>query len=143
MTRLVVDASVAIKWFLDEPASPAARALLEGESELSAPDLLYAEIGSVLLKAVRRGAMTLRQASRSLALLQQIPVIPHPVATLASEALLLADRCRLGSYDAIYAALALKIGAQLLTADQGLVRALRGHGLGELVRPLGDPAGEA
>ena len=140
MSLLVVDASVAVKWFLDEPASPAARALLEDDSELAAPDLLYAEIGSVLLKGVRRGALTLRQASRSLALLQGIPVLSHPVATLAAEALLLAERCRLASYDAIYAALAVKIGAPLITADLALVRALRGHGLGGMVRELGQPS---
>lgn len=130
---------MAAKWFLAEDGSDAARDLLEGDSGLVAPDLIFAEMGNVLLKAVRRRELAMRQAGRCLQLLREVPITLHPVAELTADALTLAERCRLGFYDAVYAALAAKLGAQLVTADESLVRALRGHGLGPLVLQLGDP----
>ncbi|HVG07663.1 MAG TPA: type II toxin-antitoxin system VapC family toxin, partial [Thermoanaerobaculia bacterium] len=57
MTRIVVDASVAIKWFLPEQHSLQALRLLEGGRELVAPDLIWAEIGNVLWKRWRQGEL--------------------------------------------------------------------------------------
>jgi hypothetical protein len=48
MTSLVIDASVAIKWFLPEEHSISAIRLLEAGHELLAPDLIFAECGNVL-----------------------------------------------------------------------------------------------
>ncbi len=138
MSLLVIDASVAAKWFLAEADSDAARRLLDGEPQFAAPDLLFAEVGNVLLKAVRRDELLMRRAARCLTLLSSVPMDLHPVAGLAADALQLAARCRLGFYDAVYAALAARTGAQLVTADESLARALRGHGLHQLVRWLGD-----
>ena len=55
MSRLVVDASVAVKWFLPEAQSDAARALLGSGHDLIAPELVYAELGIALVKRVRKG----------------------------------------------------------------------------------------
>jgi predicted nucleic acid-binding protein len=52
MDKVVVDSSVAIKWFIPESLSSQARRLLDGyeaESlELLAPDLIYAEVGNIV-----------------------------------------------------------------------------------------------
>lgn len=45
---LVVDASVALKWVLDEEGRPAARALLLGNEPLHAPDFLILECANIL-----------------------------------------------------------------------------------------------
>src|SRR5437867_12527076 len=54
MTKLVVDASVAIKWFLPEPLSLEARRILDdyqaGTLSLLAPDLINAEVGNIVWK---------------------------------------------------------------------------------------------
>ena len=54
MTKLVVDASVAIKWFLPEPLSEEARQILDeyqaGRLSVLAPDLIYAEVGNIVWK---------------------------------------------------------------------------------------------
>lgn len=50
MTRYVVDASVAIKWFLPEVHSEPASRLLREERYLLVPDLIWAEFGNVLGK---------------------------------------------------------------------------------------------
>jgi predicted nucleic acid-binding protein len=48
MTALVIDASVAIKWVIDEPGTKEALSLLK--HRLYAPDLLVAECGNILWK---------------------------------------------------------------------------------------------
>jgi predicted nucleic acid-binding protein len=50
---LVVDASLAIKWFIDEPDSAEALAVLR--HPISAPDLLAPECANILWKKVGRG----------------------------------------------------------------------------------------
>ena len=50
MTTLVIDASVAIKWFLPERYSINAIRLLDAGHELVAPDLVFPECGNVLRK---------------------------------------------------------------------------------------------
>jgi antitoxin FitA len=50
MTPNVVDASVVIKWFVDEVHAEAARRLPEDQYELFAPDLLWLEYGNILWK---------------------------------------------------------------------------------------------
>jgi predicted nucleic acid-binding protein len=52
---IVVDASVAVKWFIHEPDRPAARRLLVPQSRLIAPDLIVAEVASAMWKRVVAG----------------------------------------------------------------------------------------
>ncbi|MFQ6115590.1 MAG: type II toxin-antitoxin system VapC family toxin [bacterium] len=51
MGKIVVDSSVAIKWFVVEPFSAEARCILDGYQTgalaLYAPDLINAEIGNI------------------------------------------------------------------------------------------------
>ena len=48
MTGFVVDASVAIKWLVDEPLSERAAKLLKDDLPLAAPELIYAEAANAL-----------------------------------------------------------------------------------------------
>ena len=48
MKKVVIDASVAVKWFVPEIHSAAAARLLEPEIVLCAPDLIGPEFGNVL-----------------------------------------------------------------------------------------------
>ena len=52
MTTWIVDASVAIKWVVDEPGTE--HALLLRRDSLAAPDLLVPECANILWKKVRR-----------------------------------------------------------------------------------------
>ena len=49
MNKFVVDASVAIKWYLPENFSEDADRLLNPLFELLVPELLFAETGNILL----------------------------------------------------------------------------------------------
>lgn len=58
MTRVVVDASVAVKWYLPEEHTLAAVRLLDTGVGLVVPDLFFGEIGNVLWKWWRRGDLS-------------------------------------------------------------------------------------
>jgi hypothetical protein len=63
---LVVDASVALKWVLEEPDSPAAEALLRIEPDLLIPDFWLWEATNVLWVQVRRKLFTPDEAREAL-----------------------------------------------------------------------------
>ena len=129
--RLVVpDASVAVKWFLPEPGSDAARALRDDDAvTLHAPDVWYLEIGNALWKRARRGDARLRPeiVRAMLADLRSIAVTTHEAAPILERAATLALELGISVYDASYAAVAERAQATFLTADARLAHALAGH----------------
>jgi predicted nucleic acid-binding protein len=134
VSLLVVDASVAAKWFLpavDEPLSDEAfqlfRGYAQGEDRFIVPDLFWAEFANLLWKAVRRKRCPKRTAEISLASLQErrIPTIPSP--RLLDMAFHIATAFDRTVYDSLYVALALHSKAQLVTADERLANALAAH----------------
>jgi predicted nucleic acid-binding protein len=120
ISDVIVDASVAVKWVVEEKLSDAAR-LLAGRS-LHAPDLLYIECGNILWKKAVKGDLTLPQASRALKELQTSPVEISPSGLLLERALELAFALRHPVYDCIYLALAAERKMPLVTADERLAR---------------------
>lgn len=52
----LVDASVALKWVLEEPETDLSRRLI-GHANVAAPDFLLLECANVLTRQVRRGVM--------------------------------------------------------------------------------------
>jgi predicted nucleic acid-binding protein len=121
----VVDASVAVKWVVPEPLSDRADRLLDGAHDLIAPDLLPIEAASALWKKVIRDELTLAQAREALLLLLDSGVGWHSSAPLLPVALDLAAALRHPVYDCLYAALAQRERAVLVTADASLRSALR------------------
>lgn len=122
---LVVDASVAIKWVVEEAGSDAALTL-KGR-DLAAPALMRIEIANVLRTLTAREAMAADQAMDLFGLLQAAPVtvVDHDDA-LESRALKLALDLGHPVYDCVYLALAERMDRVLVTADGRLLRALRG-----------------
>ena len=127
--RIVVDASVAAKWYFAEPGHEAAdrvlAARIAGEHELLAPDLIVPEFVNVLWKRVRRQECT-RAAAQVVLELWEVDR-PSLVASsdLATQAFDLATALDQSVYDCLYLALALEIEAPLATADRQLARAAR------------------
>jgi predicted nucleic acid-binding protein len=134
---LVVDASVVLKWVVDEAGSVAAAALRA--SSLAAPELLLEECANVLWVKQRRGELTADEARERLRLLFEAPVQLVPSASLLNRALELAIHLDQTVYDCIYLALALHLDGQLVTADRRLAEASRRDpGLADRVRLLED-----
>lgn len=141
MRAIVVDASVAVKWFVPENLTAEAVAVLDGPTEILAPDLLYPEAGNILWKKVGRGEIGPRDARDVLAALVRVPLSIVPSSRLVEAALEIAFAHRRTVYDALYVALAVARDAVLVTADDRLVEALEpGPLAGHVERLAGRPA---
>ena len=120
---LVVDASVAVKWFLPEIHSSYAALLLNGRP-LLVPDLIYAEVGNIFWKRVRVGDISESEAQLFLAEFNKIPLMIFPIAALTSMAVAIAAQTARSVYDSIYLALAIRESSPMATADLRLYNAL-------------------
>jgi len=136
MRTFVVDASVAIKWFLDEIHSEAALRLLDPTIERWAPDLIGPEVANVLWKKVRRNELSRDEAAEILAAFQAIGVQTVPSGTLLTAALRIAVELDRTVYDSLYVALAVARSCQLISADQKLISAVAASSLAEHIQFL-------
>ncbi len=134
MRRLVIDASVAVKWlplFANEPLVGHARRCLDrrsaGEVAVLVPDLFWAEVSSVLWKAARKGACDPDEASAALSTLQEEELPTVASLGLVNSALSIALKYGRSLYDCLYVALAVRSNAELVTADEKLANALATH----------------
>lgn len=120
----VLDASVALKWFLPEPDSDQARGLLvrllDGTDRLIVPDLLLGEVGHSLRVNLDRERLTLEQATDALDDLLQVPLEWVAAATVAREALQLVIAKKGPFFDAVYVALARARGCSVVASDRGM-----------------------
>ncbi len=114
----VIDASVAVKWVLNEPDS--ATALGVGRYRLLAPDLLDTECASVLWKSARRGQISAAEATERLAVIAEAPIERMPLPVLLPGAMRLALQCGHPVYDCLYVEAALWTRMPLITADRRL-----------------------
>jgi predicted nucleic acid-binding protein len=117
VSRYVVDASVAIKWFLPEPHSEAALRLQHSTHRLHAPAFVMLELGNVLTKKIRRGELTQEETKIILKDLKHIPLQRHPDMRLFRPAYALALDTHRSLYDCLYLALAEAIDGKMVTAD--------------------------
>lgn len=128
--RLVVDASVGVKLFLREPLSEQAEALFarladDLPAHFYVPDLFFVECANILWKYVRRFGYPPEGASEDVRALQRLRLRSVSTAELIDDALRLGLEHGLTAYDACYVALAHRLRAPLITADERLVQALR------------------
>lgn len=133
MTPLVIDASIAVKWFIPERHSINSLRLLTTGCELLAPDLIFAEFGNVLWKKWLRQELEPEVISPLLADLSRMRLHIVPTATLADKAATIAVTYRRSFYDSIYLALAVTAQGRMVTADEKLCNALRATPLAERV----------
>ena len=125
MNRFVVDASVAIKWYLPETNSADADRLLSGGFQLLAPDLLLPEMGNILWKRVMRSELSVQKAQVILQALESLPLTLRPASLLAENAMTIACGLKRSFYDSLYMALAVRTDCRLVTADRKLFEALK------------------
>ena len=117
MSRYVVDASVAIKWFLPETHSEAALRLQHSDHRLHAPAFVMLELGNVLAKKIRRNELTREEGKAILKDLKHIPLQQHSDMRLFRPAYALALDTLRSLYDCLYLALAEVVDGQMVTAD--------------------------
>jgi predicted nucleic acid-binding protein len=122
MSSLVVDASVAVAWFLPLVETERANAILRSGDHLFAPELVIAEIANAAWKAAtfhgtppQAAKEIVREASRFFSELV-------PLTALKNRALVIALELRHPIYDCFYLALAEMRDIEFITADDRLLR---------------------
>src|SRR5688572_6227171 len=112
MGDVVVDCSVAVKWFVPEEHSGRAFGLLNSDQKLHAPAVLVSEFANTLWKLVRRNLLPQDDALRIAGALVATELVVHGNDELAEPALTLALAANHPAYDCFYLALALHLDGQ-------------------------------
>jgi predicted nucleic acid-binding protein len=135
MATFVVDASVAVKWGLNESDSHTARRLTA--HQLLAPPLLPYECANALWRHVRLGTVRPDQAAAVLAIIMEVKLIW--LAPSIEQVLALAIAVDHPVYDCVYLTIAEAGGVPLITADKRLLNKTRSNRrLRRFVTGLGD-----
>ena len=132
----VVDASVALKWFVAEADSEAAFRFLEEHGELSTPILLLTELASALWKKWRHSLIEADVADGIILHVHRYFARLVPTETLLPEAMRLSRSLDHPVYDCCYLALSILEDAPLVTADLRLLRMAAGTAYAERIVPL-------
>jgi len=123
---VIVDASVALKWVLQEHDSDRAMALLANEA-LASPELFWAECANVLWVKARRGQINAAHARAAFAAIDAAPVSVVAGRALAAAAHAIAFELDQSAYDCLYLAAALAERCAFVTADEAFARAALAH----------------
>jgi predicted nucleic acid-binding protein len=134
---LVVDASIAAKWFIEETGRARAVQLLD-IADRQAPDLLLVEVGNVVWKKSLQGQVSAAQAQFICASIAHCFDMLHSSDSLIERAVAMAIHLHHPVYDCLYLACAERAGARLATVDRRLMAAVQGGPLASLVVYIDD-----
>ncbi len=137
--KLVVDASVAVKWFVEENLRQEARLLVKQGHELVSPDFILIETANIAWKKALRREIGKDQARTIVAAIPQYVPTLYPSSELMDRALELALALDHPVYDCLYLSCADIVDGVLITADEKLCEVMRNTDFERLVRYLGDP----
>lgn len=119
---LVVDASVAAKWFFDEPGSKEAHALLRSQRRLNAPSHITVEITNAILRCHREGKFSEERTRAVLESWDQLLTrgVLHLIPTddLLHPAREIAIHIRHAFADCLYLAAGQRLEVEIITADE-------------------------
>lgn len=124
MNSVVIDASVALDWFLTEPGSCPAWEIIDVLDDFApvVPSIWRLEVTNVLSMQVQRRGMPIEAARTALAEVLALPLAVVEEASAPAIMQLSVDR-GLTSYDAAYLEVAMRGGWLLATVDRQLRRA--------------------
>jgi predicted nucleic acid-binding protein len=131
MSLIVIDASIAVKWVVQEEGTTEALAL-RGGNKLIAPDLLVSECADVLWKKVIRGELERQEAMLAARLLSAADIELLGTRGLLETAARLAIQLNHPAYDCTYLALAIGQDCRFVTADERFIRKVQGIGTPEM-----------
>ncbi len=124
MNRCVIDASVAVKWYVPEIHGEAAARLLARRSTVDltfdVPDLFFSEFANIVWKKVRTGELDAAAATEIVDATLRVPKTVHAAEPLLPSALAIALDSGRTVYDSLYLALAVFLDCPLVTADKRL-----------------------
>lgn len=137
---LVLDTSVAVKFYVPEEGKEVAEKLLDaataGEIELLAPATIMPEGYNAVWQQHRRGEMSPEEAREAWAKFDEVPATLYAVEDLISRAGEIVAETDIVVYDALFIALAESENTKMITADDKLIRKLEGTNFAGLVLHL-------
>jgi len=122
LKRLVLDASVAAKWYLKEQYSDLAVELAATKPEWVIPGLFFAEMGNVLWKKASAGEIDEEDVREAMKDLLSFGFKQRETRSLIPYALELALEFQCTVYDGLYFAVAVDENCPLITADRKFYR---------------------
>ena len=131
MNTFVIDASIAIKWVVEEDGTGSALALYRRD-KLIAPELLMPECANILWKKAQRNELSKEEALLAAGLLQHAEIELLPMRSLLEVATRISIDLDHPAYDCLYLALAVVNDCQFVTSDERLSRKLSQAQLGGL-----------
>ena len=138
MSDIIVDASVAVKWFVAEEGARIADEIANSGNRLFAPQILITEVANALSRKAMIGLMSPADAQKYWRSLPNYLDGLIPVDELIEPALLNAFELRHPIYDLIYLEAARRLDAPLLTADRRFAAKLAGTDHAQHVTLLSD-----
>ncbi len=123
MNTLVIDASIAVKWVVEEDGTTDALALRQ-KAKLIAPELLVAECANILWKKVQRNELMHDEALLAARLLQGAEIELLPMRSLLESATQISIEIDHPAYDCLYLALAVEKKRKFVTADKRFLQKL-------------------
>jgi predicted nucleic acid-binding protein len=127
VNAFVIDASIALKWVVEEDGTAEALTLRR-HAKLIAPELLAVECANILWKKVQREELSTAEASLAARLLQAADVEFLPTLHLLEAATQIAIELDHPAYDCLCLALAAEQDCRFVTADNHFVRKVgEGH----------------
>ncbi len=130
MSDLVIDSSVVAKWILPESDSEQAQRILaesaKAADRLVVLDLAFSEVVNVIWKRYRQQLITEDETRALLEALESCPLQVESARPLLAPALAIAVKYDRAIYDALFVALAQKLQAVGITADEPLFNTIHG-----------------
>lgn len=136
MSIPVIDACVAIKWFLPEKHYQKAGNILSGHNRFYAPDLFRIEMDSIITKKVRQRLIETDDAYRIYEEIRNIPIEIIPYSLIGKLAFDLSTALAITQYDACYLATAIEYNEKVISADIRFIRGMKGTPFEQYVNAL-------
>ncbi|HRI04545.1 MAG TPA: type II toxin-antitoxin system VapC family toxin [Pyrinomonadaceae bacterium] len=124
--RVVIDASVLVKWYVPEIHSLEAELLVDNRFEIHAPEIIIPEFGNILWKKCRLGELSVKESLTIADDMLKDNITLHAQSPLLKDSLNYANATGKTVHDWMYMTLALSLGAVFVTADRKFFLAVRG-----------------
>ncbi|PWN06456.1 type II toxin-antitoxin system VapC family toxin [Rhodohalobacter mucosus] len=125
MNKPVIDACVAIKWFLPEEKHEEAGILLSSYNSLIAPDLFFIEFDAIVTKKVRQRLVEQNDADTMVQEIRKLPFEVIPYSMISRLAFDLSSTLPITLYDACYLSVAIEFNQTVTTADMRFYRGIK------------------
>jgi len=136
--RYVIDASVAVKWYIPETYEQEATGLLKGRHQLHVPELILPELGNIIWKKVKRAEITGVEAENIVAAVSRKRWMIHSHKNLLKSAYTGAEATGQTVYDWTYLSLAMSLAYEFVTADEKFYRSLENTAFKNNLKWIGD-----